>query len=726
MNLTEKYGQCSYAYLLEAVTPVRGDEEIKKLEQEVKSLIPDINSLITKLNNTPFLSDTNDKLHAQIVEPINKKMSKVIRVLGKTKRYAVSVMRAALEKISPSSTAQGENPVATAMQAAVEIASDAATKPENKQMAYRFKLVSDTLSKMSGSLDSNERELVLRAINQYLNARSAYVYFNTSVSQIRSIAFNDLIDKTPDTKVPPNEETERRINAQIADAKRKSAETEAKRKEANKKLIGQERGISRRPGSPDVLLKGVNVPEQAMSVLRKILSNHSLASNTDEIESKLNQLKQMLIDNMSLSDTLQNPGSILQSAIDSLINDKYFDLDELKDLQQKTETLYRANPGDNVLEKFNQILWDVVRDGNNLNTGATSERVAMEPEQLARTTYESLVKAIKKANEEGWDATFLTELDDYGQIVIDDWKSALGDSFGQFVLSDVITPAGQFKNRSTIEPITAKFFMLCMLWAIGDKKKRNERVAKSEKQKYERKHGPDLITRKLPESQNMMTFLQYITESEQLPDGGMDYDHPKIAVGINAMKAIRNNEHPNRNEWIQEIADFAKNDMSYGMARRLAVLLNLIAYGKTERESENAYKDFQKLQRQWEATTRASKVVGGMGDNADKREVFNDYLRRQWYVPSEEEGKYENAMIRPLYVGGTAGYTKEEIDILKNLGEPIIVGGSNVFVKGDGKTYRIHATFDHGWMFVENTENGTIAISTKEVPPTTEGDVRFE
>lgn len=725
MNLTEKYGQRSYTYLLEVATPVRGDEEIRKLEQDVKALMPGINELIAKLKSTSFSDKTKDELYAEVVAPINTKLAKVVKILTSAKKKAVSVMKTAVGKILSSDASNAKNPGIIAMRAAIDASTGSDVGPENKQMAYRFKLVNDTLSKMTGVLDRNIIEPVMQSINQYLNARSAYTFFNTSISQIRRIAFADLADKTSDSKIPPNEETEKRINAEILDAKRKSQEKKAEREKADRKVAAQERGISRRHVAPEALLKDVKTPKQAIDKLRKILSYHSLATETDTIESKLNQLQGMLQENPALANSLQNPNDILQNAIESIANDRYLDLDELKALQQKTETLSRSNPGDDALDTFNRVLWDIVRDGNNINTGATMERVAAEPEELATSVYQSLLSAIRKSREESWDETFSSTLDEHSQEVLREWTSALGDSFGQFSLSDIITQAGKFKNRETIKPVTAKFFMLCMLWAIEDKKLKREAMKNAEKRKYERKHGPDLITAKLPESCSTMTFMQYITESD-LDNNVPDYDHPKISVGVNAIKAIRENKHPNRNERIQEIADFAKKQMSYGTARRLAVLLNQIAYSENEREADGAYKNFQKLQRQWEATERASKIVTGMGDDAKNRDVFNDYLKQQWYVPSKEEGEYHNAMIRPLYVGGAAGYTKEEIDILKNLGEPIISGGTNVFVKSNGKTYRISTTFDHSWLFVKNTANGTIAISTKEVPPTTEGDVRFE
>ena len=146
----------------------------------------------------------------------------------------------------------------------------------------------------------------------------------------------------------------------------------------------------------------------------------------------------MLQENPALANSLQNPNDILQNAIESIAKDRYLDLDELKALQQKTETLSRSNPGDDALDTFNRVLWDIVRDGNNINTGATMERVTTEPEDLAASVYQSLLSAIRKSREESWDETFSSTLDKHGQEVLREWASALGDSFGQFSLSDII------------------------------------------------------------------------------------------------------------------------------------------------------------------------------------------------------------------------------------------------------------------------------------------------
>ena len=726
MNLAGKYGQYPYAYLLEVATPVRGDEEIKKLEQEVKAMMPEINDLKNGLRNQSIPDEDKDVRYAEIVSPLNKKMEQVIRVLGSAKKKAVSAMKTAIGKISSGDANASRNPDITAMRSALDTASDASQGPENKQMAYRFKLVNDTLSKMSGLIDSSIVNQVTQSIAQYLNARSAYTFFNTSISQLRRMAFSGLSDRTPDTNILPNKETEERINAEISDAQRKSKKKKEARDKAEKKRLSQERGISRRTFSKEKLLKDVKSPTDALSKLSKILSYRTLLIKIDEIDSKLKQLRKMIQDNPELSKKFPNSNEAIQKAIESIANDQFLDTEKLQDLHRSADAEARSNPGNDTIATFNSILWEVVRDGDSLNLGATEERAYDEPRELATETYKYLVDVIKKAKAESWDSTFLTKIDEYGRNVVRDWSSELGDSFGDFALSDIITQNGKFKNRENIKSVTAKFFMLCMLWAALDNQRKREEMMRVEKRKHDRKFGPSITSMKLPESLSGMTFLQYIAESNEDSSVEPDYDHPKISVGINAAKAIRDNEHPNRNERIQEIADFSKNDMTYGMARRLAVILNQVAYGKTEREADNAYNNFQRLQRQWEATTQASKILNGMGSDSENREGFNDYLKKQWYVPSKEEGEYHNAMIKPLYVGGALGYTKEEIDILKNLGDPIVSGGTFVYIKSGDKTYEIRTTFDHGWLFIKNTENGTIAISTKDIPPTTEGDVRFE
>jgi len=208
------------------------------------------------------------------------------------------------------------------------------------------------------------------------------------------------------------------------------------------------------------------------------------------------------------------------------------------------------------------------------------------------------------------------------------------------------------------------------------------------------------------------------------------------AIRKTAKGAIESNSYPEREELFGDIIHLIDHPQCYNYLDELEEITATLATSNDNTKVKEAISRFRGIQntvnryyitanQEKEQSIRnknknhitAAEPVANT-DTQGARKAILDYLKSEWYQPGKNE-TYKQLSSKAT-TSQPGPFTSREVAFLNKLGK-IEYAPMGAVIHDDGNTYRVRTTSNHGWLFIENTANGTIAVSLEEIPPETTG-----